>query len=438
MGRAAALADLGVDGSRDVVAGRELGRAAVVGLASVRERIDPLAGLLVGTGVLVAPVVGEVAPHEALAIGVAEDAALPSHGLGHQEASHAGGPHHAGRVELDELHVDELGTRPIGQSVPVRGVLPRVRGHRPGPPDAAGREDGRGGREGDRTPILATVPEGPDDAIVMGREPRDRRLHVDLHAGPDRAVLERPDHLEARSVADVGEARMGVTAEGALEDAPVARAVEHGAPVLQLAHAIGCLPGMELGHARVVEHPPAHHRVAEVGLPRVTVIDVGERRRDAALGHDRVGLAQQRFAGDAHRRSCLSRGDGGAEAGPAGPDDEDVVLMGLDGRHAGGDAFGQNVMAGSLMSPRPSARTYMSAATTEMRLAHAHTEWRTLRMVTFSHIVCRVRACRVHEKQSSLPPVRWRSELHPRVKNASSTTFVPSTTDPRPIRHWSS
>ena len=63
---------------------------------------------------------------------------------------------------------------------------------------------------------------------------------------------------------------MGVTAEGALEDAPVASTVEHGAPSLQLADAVGCLPGMELGHARVVEHPPAHHRVAEVGLPRVT------------------------------------------------------------------------------------------------------------------------------------------------------------------------
>ena len=58
VGRATALADLGVDGSGYVVAGRELRRATVVGLASVRERIDPLAGLLIGTGVLVAPVFG--------------------------------------------------------------------------------------------------------------------------------------------------------------------------------------------------------------------------------------------------------------------------------------------------------------------------------------------------------------------------------------------
>ena len=112
---------------------------------------------------------------------------------------------------------------------------------------------------------------------------------------------------------------MGVAAEGALEDAAVARAVEHGAPVLQLADALGRLPGVELGHARVVEHPPAHHRVAEVGLPRVAVVDVGERRRDAALGHDRVGLAQQRLADDAHRAPASAAAMAARRPAPPAP-----------------------------------------------------------------------------------------------------------------------
>ena len=55
------------------------------------------------------------------------------------------------------------------------------------------------------------------------------------------------------------------------------------------------------------------------------------RRGDAALGHDRVGLAEQRLA-DERGLDALGRGlDGGAQAGAAGADDDDVVLVGLVG-----------------------------------------------------------------------------------------------------------
>ncbi len=148
----------------------------------------------------------------------------------------------------------------------------------------------------------------------------------------DAVVLQRADHFQAGAVADVGEARIAMAAEVALEDAAVGGAVEDGAPGFQLADAGRRFLGVELGHAPVVDVLAAAHGVGEVDLPVVALIDVGQRRRDAAFGHDGVGLAEQRFAdepdGDAGRRGF----DGGAQAGAAGADDQDIVFVGFDSR----------------------------------------------------------------------------------------------------------
>ena len=127
---------------------------------------------------------------------------------------------------------------------------------------------------------------------------------------------------------------MGVAAERPLEDPPVGRPVEDRAPRFELAHAVGRLRGVELGHPRVVEQLAADHRVAEMDLPRVVPAHVAERRRDAALGHDRVGLAEQRLADEADIRPGGLRLDGGPEAGAAGADDEHVVRVRLERGHA--------------------------------------------------------------------------------------------------------
>ena len=121
-------------------------------------------------------------------------------------------------------------------------------------------------------------------------------LHVDGDAAVDAGVLQRADHLQAGAVADVGEARVLVAAEVPLEDAAVVGAVEQGAPALQLADALGGFLGVQLGHPPVVQVLAAAHGVGEVDPPVVAVVDVGQRRGDAALGHDRVGLAEQRLA----------------------------------------------------------------------------------------------------------------------------------------------
>ena len=127
--------------------------------------------------------------------------------------------------------------------------------------------------------------------------------------------------------------RVPVPAEVALQDAAVGRAIEHGAPGFELAHALGRLPGVQLRHPPVVHILAAAHRVGEVHLPAVAIVDVGERRRDAALGHDRVRLAEQRLADEPDRYARRGRLDGRAQPGTARADHQHVVVVARVGRH---------------------------------------------------------------------------------------------------------
>ena len=162
-----------------------------------------------------------------------------------------------------------------------------------GAPDPAGGEHGGLRLEHAEAPALAVVAECADDAGAVAEERDDRELHVDVEATVDAVVLERPDHLEARAIADVREARVLVPAEVALEDAAVRGPVEERAPRLELAHAVGRFFRVQFGHPPVVDVLAAAHRVGEVHLPAVSIVDVGERGRHAAFRHHGVRLAEE-------------------------------------------------------------------------------------------------------------------------------------------------
>ena len=90
-------------------------------------------------------------------------------------------------------------------------------------------------------------------------------------------------------------------------DQAVLGAVEQRAPGLELPDPLRRLLGVQLGHPPVVEELAAAHGVAEVHLPVVLGVDVAHRRGDAALGHHRVRLAEQRLADDRGRACPASR-----------------------------------------------------------------------------------------------------------------------------------
>ena len=112
-----------------------------------------------------------------------------------------------------------------------------------------------------------------------------------------------------------------------LEDAALLGAVEDRSPFLQLAHPLGRLLGVQLGHPPLVEELAPAHRVAEVDLPAVAAVDAGQGGRDPAFRHDRVGLAQERLAHQRRLRAQRGGLDRGPQPRPARADDQDVVLV---------------------------------------------------------------------------------------------------------------
>ena len=322
---AATRLDLGVDGAGHLVAGQEVGRAPVVDVVVV-----PGVGFLFGLRRLGPEHVGHVVEHEALALGVAQHAAVAAHALGDEDAAHRERPDHAGRVELHAFHVDDVGPGPDGHGVAVTDGLPRVRGVLPRLADGAGGEDeGLGGEEhhlAGRPPVAHGA---RDPALGVVQQAQDLGLHEDVGAHGDDLLLERADELQAGAVADVGQAGVAVAAEVALGDAPVLGAVEERAPALQLVDPVGGLHGVDLRHAPVVQHLAAAHGVAEVDLPVVLGPHVAHGGGHAALGHDRVRLAEQRLADERDPQAALLGLDGGPQPGAAGADDDDVVVVGL-------------------------------------------------------------------------------------------------------------
>ena len=292
MRRAPARLDLRVDGAGHFVTRQQVGRAAVVDVVVV-----PAVGLLLGLRRLGPEHLGDVVEHEALALGVAQHAAVAAHTFGDEDAAHAERPHHAGRVELHRLHVDDVGPGPDGHGMAVAHRLPAVGGVLPRLADrSGGQHDGLGG-EDDHVAGGAHVADGArDTALAVGQEPEDLALHEDVDPHRHRLLLQGADELEPGAVAHVGQAGEAVPAEVTLEDAPVLGAVEQGAPALQLQHAVGRFLGVQLGHAPVVQHLAAAHGVAEVDLPIVVRVDVAHGGCHAALGHDGVGLAQEGLA----------------------------------------------------------------------------------------------------------------------------------------------
>jgi hypothetical protein len=104
-------------------------------------------------------VVRNVVEHEAAAFTVLQDPAFAAHALRHENAADRRRPDHAGRVELDELHVDKVGARAVGDRVTIARTFPAVARDLERAAHAAGREHDGLGDEHVKAPALAVVGE---------------------------------------------------------------------------------------------------------------------------------------------------------------------------------------------------------------------------------------------------------------------------------------
>ena len=152
-------------------------------------------------------------------------------------------------------------------------------------------------------------------------------------------VLQRADHLEARAVADVREPRIAVAAEVALQDAAVRRAIEHRAPRFELADTRRALPCacssamrqlLRYCPPRIVSAKCTRQLSRSSTLPSAAAMPPSAMTVCALPSSDFLITATLAPFG-----RCL---DGGAQAGAAGADDEDVVVENWIISHALSDA----------------------------------------------------------------------------------------------------
>jgi hypothetical protein len=84
---------------------------------------------------------------------------------------------------------------------------------------------------------------------------------------------------------------------------------------------------MQLRHAPVVEHLAATHRIAEMYLPVITRVSIGQGRRNPPFRHDRMGFSQQGLTDQADRHPMGRRLDCSTQPGAASADDNDIMFM---------------------------------------------------------------------------------------------------------------
>ena len=119
----------------------------------------------------------------------------------------------------------------------VTRIFPAVAGDLVRPSNSSRGEDHRLGTEHVKSSTLSVIPKRTRNAVAVFEQMDDRVLHENVYTKMDAMVLQSANHLEARTVTDMGQARISMTAEITLQDPTIARAVEKGTPRFQLADA---------------------------------------------------------------------------------------------------------------------------------------------------------------------------------------------------------
>ena len=139
-------------------------------------------------------------------------------------------------MELDEFHIQQIRPRVIRQRMAVAGVLPTIARYLERPPDATGRQHDGFRLEEPKPPALAVIAKRAHHAVAILQQLDDRALHVNLEPLMNAVVLQRANHLQPRAIAHVRQSRIRVSAEVALQNPPILRAVKQRPPFLQFMH----------------------------------------------------------------------------------------------------------------------------------------------------------------------------------------------------------
>ena len=122
--------------------------------------------------------------------------------------------------------------------------------------------------------MFTLVCEAADNAAAVLEQRDDRDFHIHLNALVDAMVLQSSYQFKTGSVTDVCEPRVTMSAEVSLQYLAVCCPVKDRSPRFEFPNPIGGFFRVQLGHSPVVDVLAAAHRVGEMHLPVVAVVDV--------------------------------------------------------------------------------------------------------------------------------------------------------------------
>jgi hypothetical protein len=187
-----------------------------------------------------------------------------------------------------------------------------------------GCEHDRVGEDGRARPVVDVEAVGPEGAPVADEQPGDVEVVEEVDAQLERAAQERHLDLAPGVVAREAGAPVAVRAEVALQQLAVVAAREVRPVADEVVDRPRRLLGEQLDRARVAEVVALAQRVGGVLLPGVLRVGGRQRGVDAARGEDGVGVVAPALADAQDLHAPLGELDRGAQAGDAGPDDEDA------------------------------------------------------------------------------------------------------------------
>src|SRR6266850_6685375 len=141
------------------------------------------------------------------------------------------------------------------------------------------------------------------------------------------AILKGAYHLETGAIADMTKTFESMPAKSSLQNISVAGSIEHRSPLLQLPNPIWGLLRMNVGHPPVIQKLSAAHGVAKMRAPIVRFVHIGNRCGYAALSHDSVRLAEERFTDDTNLYSLTKRLDRRTQTSTTCPDNQHIMFV---------------------------------------------------------------------------------------------------------------
>ena len=270
-----------------------------------------------------------IALHEALALRIGEIAAFAAHPLGDQAA----GAVDAGRVELHEFHILARHAGAQGHGVAVAGLGVGAGAGKIDAAVAAGRQHGLVRAEAVDGAVVQVPGDHAQHLAVLDQQVDGEIFDEELGVVAQALLIQRVQDGVAGPVGGgAGALRDALAeigrhaAEGALVDLAVRRPAEGHAVMLQLddrrdrflAHIFdGVLVAQPVGALDGVVHVPAP----------VVVAHIAERGGDAALGRNGVGAGREDLGDAGGAQALFGHAEGRAQAGAAGADDHDVILV---------------------------------------------------------------------------------------------------------------